>query len=709
MKRPCGRLLACAIAVSLVLVGALHGLAGPALNVRAQNPRPLPVQGDTQVVLDPPDVELDVGVTTVVSIRIEDVTNLYRAELVLSFDPAVLEVVDADPEIAGVQIEPGPFLGADTTEENIVFPDEGEVDFSQVVPGESVNGSGVLARITVRGKAGGTSALVFDDVLLEDEEGGLISVDVQNGSVKVTGEETPMPTAEPSETPVPPPEDGATSTPTPTPGATASATLNPTPTSSPSPQPAPAAGSRDLRVMQVWPDRSVGVLSELLEGSAAYTDIDILPLGVSRRSTGDVVRGRTYLYFPLDVFPPGTDILRAVLYVYVDSASRAGEATFGMYRVLETWGEEDWGRDPASWPVLLTPPIWIEEVGFDVATATLPISPPVPTATFTTTPAATPALTEGDTQVVLDPPDVEVDVGATTVVSIRIEDVTDLHSAELALSFDPAALEVVDADPEMAGVQIEPGPFLGADATEENVVYPDEGKIEFYQVVRGELVSDGGVVARITVRGKAGGTSTLVFDDILLEDEGGEPISVDVRDGSVTVVGEETPTPGPGATSTAPASPLPTPTPSPTGSATLSATPSPARPTTPVTLTQVPAAWVKWDVTALMRAWLAGEVPNDGLALASAPSPDVDPETAGDLLVARWFAADDLETAPYLIVEIEVLPVTPTPLPTATPPPSPLLPPAGRSTGPSGWGVAGVLLVGAALVVVGLIARRQWH
>ena len=42
-----------------------------------------------------------------------------------------------------------------------------------------------------------------------------------------------------------------------------------------------------------------------------------------------------------------------------------------------------------------------------------------------------------------------------------------------------------------------------------------------------------------------------------------------------------------------------------------------------------------------MRAWLAGEVPDDGLALAPAPDPDADPETTASLLVARWLAADD--------------------------------------------------------------------
>jgi hypothetical protein len=107
--------------------------------------------------------------------------------------------------------------------------------------------------------------------------------------------------------------------------------------------------------------------------------------------------------------------------------------------------------------------------------------------------------------------------------------------------------------------------------------------------------------------------------------------------------------------------------------------------------------WLTWDVTALMRAWMAGEVPDDGLALASAPDPDADPETAGNLLVAHWLAADDLETSPYMIVDFEIRPVTPTPTT------APILPPAGNY---AGRGVVGLLLAGAALLVLWRVGRR---
>ena len=123
-------------------------------------------------------------------------------------------------------------------------------------------------------------------------------------------------------------------------------------------------------------------------------------------------------------------------------------------------------------------------------------------------------------------------------------------------------------------------------------------------------------------------------------------------------------------------------------------------------LARVAGTWLTWDATALARAWRSGEVPNYGLAVASAPDPDAGPETAGDLLAARWFSAGDPATRPYLVIEIEVLPVTPTPVPTPTASASPLLPPAGSSARSIGWGGAGLVLAGAALLILGLAAGR---
>jgi len=307
------------------------------------------------------------------------------------------------------------------------------------------------------------------------------------------------------------------------------------------------AGAQDFRSLQVWPDRSIGITSGLLEDSATHATTQSLPIGAYRSSEGDVVYARTYLHFPLDVFPPGTEVLHATLHMYVDSGTDLGEATLGVYRALEPWERADWGGDPGAWPAILASPLAVTTARFEVMTPTLPVSP--------TTPTATPGLT------------------ATPTVTPTI-----------------------------------------------------------------------------------------------------------------------TPVPSPILTPTPPTSPLPTPTSSPTVTVPV------------VRLERVTDTWVSWDVTVLMRAWLAGDVPNAGLVLASAPDPAADPEEMGNLLLARWFTATDLNTRPHIIVEFNVNPVTPTPTPPTSPlsTPSPVLPPAGSAVG---WQAVGLVFIGAVLLILGL---AQW-
>jgi hypothetical protein len=330
--------------------------------------------------------------------------------------------------------------------------------------------------------------------------------------------------------------------------------------------PVQAQGSHSL---QVWPDRSIGVTSGLLEGSEAHASTQVLPLGAFRASGDEAVYARTYLHFPLDVFPPGTEILRATLYMVVDSSSGEGEATLGVYRSLEPWEEEDWSGDPTAWPDLLTSPIAATTARFEIMTPTLPVSVTAPL----TVPTATPSPT---------------------------------------------------ATP---GVTLTPTP---------------------------------GVTLTVT----PGPSQALL------------------------------PTP--------PTSPLPTVTPAPS---LMSTDDVPVVP-----LGQVAATWLSWDVTVLMRAWLAGEIADDGLVLGLAPDPTIAPEEVGGLLVARYLSAADFDTRPHLIAEFEVHPVPPTPtpptspLPTPTSAPWPVLPPAGSS---ADWTASGLMLVGAVCVLLGLMRRKR--
>ncbi len=503
----------------------------------------------------------------------------------------------------------------------------------------------------------------------------------------------------------------------------------------------------DVRTVQVWPDRNVGVVTGRLDGATAHLDTVALPFGVVSAASGGAVRGRTYLSLPLQVFPLATAALRATLYAYADSASNAGEARLGVYRVLHEWDSAFQSSNLGTWPVLLNVPVAVTGVrvggpslssssrdrlgagSIFESTDTLAMGAWAASKADARPPGHAVPLPQQVAELYIDLATSEVSVGASTKVDIRVRDVGDLRRAEIVVEFDPTILEVVDAYPDVEGVQIEVGPFLNPESAVRNVVAPDRGEIEFSQEAIGPAVDGSGVLASITFRGKTPGKSAIGFANILLESSDGQDLEARGQSGSIAVVpgatdaGPTTPaaspagnpppsvTPGLVPTRVPPTRLVPTRVP-PTRELVLTPTPPisplgtpipPAPPGTVVTMTEFAGIWITWDVTSLLRAWLSREVPNYGLAIASAPVPHAGPGTAGNLLLARWFTSGNPETVPYVIVEYQVLPVTPTP--TATSPP--VLPPAGHPSPSGGLAAVGLALVGLALLIVGLARRPR--
>jgi LysM repeat protein len=183
----------------------------------------------TVVRFEPAAPTISVGQTIAVNVRIDDVSNLSGAEFHLSYNPAILEVQDANPNTDGVQIGIGSFLKADFVAQNIVDASQGKVDFAilQLQGSAPVSGGGVVAVITFKGLANGTSPLTFNVVYLADGNAAPIPVTLQNGQITVGSggpTSTPVP---PTATPVPgqPTATPAPGYPTPTPVPT-----NPLPT-----------------------------------------------------------------------------------------------------------------------------------------------------------------------------------------------------------------------------------------------------------------------------------------------------------------------------------------------------------------------------------------------------------------------------------------------------------------------------------------------
>jgi hypothetical protein len=118
----------------------------------------------TIVRCDPATVAGPLGTQIDIDIYVENVVELYGADVRLGFDPAKLQVVDADPGTDGIQIMPlDTFLSPDfVVREGLGYAEDPDVIWyavTQVNPSEAVSGSGPLARVTFTALEAGSFTL----------------------------------------------------------------------------------------------------------------------------------------------------------------------------------------------------------------------------------------------------------------------------------------------------------------------------------------------------------------------------------------------------------------------------------------------------------------------------------------------------------------------------------------------------------------------
>jgi len=221
MTQPIGaRWRLVALAVLSGTLGLAAGIAMPATRALASPA----LQGAT-VTISPPDGTVVCGSNFNVDVRINGVTGLYGIDFRISYDPAIVEVVDANPAAPGVQIQAGTFPdvsgGRGLIQINSVDVGTGSISYAATLinptPPEAGT-SGIAASITFRGLAAGTSPIEFTSVLLSDQPARPIQAVPVDGSLVVTCDGGPQP----SSTPVP-----GQPTATPRPG---QATVTPLPT-----------------------------------------------------------------------------------------------------------------------------------------------------------------------------------------------------------------------------------------------------------------------------------------------------------------------------------------------------------------------------------------------------------------------------------------------------------------------------------------------
>ncbi len=128
-----------------------------------------------------------------------------------------------------------------------------------------------------------------------------------------------------------------------------------------------------------------------------------------------------------------------------------------------------------------------------------------------------------------DPTTVEMAAQETVTLALWVDQVENLHRVELHVDYDPASLEVQDANPDLVSVQIEPGPLFCATCTLWNEAA--NGRIHFVaQRDHDGPFSGDGIAAYVTflLTATEPATYTVSFDQATTRifDNAGEPIAV---------------------------------------------------------------------------------------------------------------------------------------------------------------------------------------
>lgn len=209
---------------------------------------------------------LPIGGWADLTIKIENTKNFYGYELTLNYDPAIVEILDSDPNRDQVNAELGDFIQQDFLQLNeINQPGELLLNLTQIAPTQAVSGDGVLATVKLQGKANGRVDFALTDIYLYDVNGAEIAYDVQGCSLQVAGASvsTPTPTATPTLTP--------TITETPSPTATPTVTEFPSLTSTDLPTPTATSSSTPTSV-------STSTATEVVEPTAtAFIENQVTP------------------------------------------------------------------------------------------------------------------------------------------------------------------------------------------------------------------------------------------------------------------------------------------------------------------------------------------------------------------------------------------------------------------------------------------------
>jgi hypothetical protein len=137
---------------------------------------------------DPAQLEVNAGQIATLSVVLAYAQNVYGIDVSATFDPQLVEVVDADSAKAGIQATPGAFPKPDFVARNVADNQAGTLRYAvtQVNPTEPVSGSGVIFTVQFRAKApSGQSAFTISSVDLTDLDGIALGVQPESGMIRI--------------------------------------------------------------------------------------------------------------------------------------------------------------------------------------------------------------------------------------------------------------------------------------------------------------------------------------------------------------------------------------------------------------------------------------------------------------------------------------------------------------------------------------------
>lgn len=163
-----------------------------------------PVSAETtaEVGFVPEVQQVGAGDIAAIAVEVRDVSSLYGVDVEIRFDPTVIDIVDADPDMSGVQLALGDFLDAGfaLAYEADNTAGTARLTLTQVSPSTPKSGTGVLCTLLVRGGlAGQAGALVIERADLATADGERIPVHVKEGRVEIVAmaQAPPTPTTAP--------------------------------------------------------------------------------------------------------------------------------------------------------------------------------------------------------------------------------------------------------------------------------------------------------------------------------------------------------------------------------------------------------------------------------------------------------------------------------------------------------------------------------